>query len=149
MKKKNIIILITVLVALFFLFAGYFIYKDNKLKESNNVIIPKVKYTCTTTAINADDMIYYTKIVIEGTNAGRIVNYYSGIETLYKNDALYEDEITKLTSDNNTSYQSSENNSIYTYNKADTDENNNKIISKTIVDMNNKNIKCLKEKINS
>jgi hypothetical protein len=148
MKNKKIIIIIIVLLALFFLFAGYFIYKDNKLKESNNVIIPKVKYTCTTTAINADDMIYYTKIVIEGTNAGRIVNYYNGVQTLYKSDETYKNNLNSLAKNNETLYQDNGNNSIYTYTKLSADENNNNVVAKTLKDLNNLDMKCVKEKLN-
>ena len=148
MKKKYKIFLMAIL-AIFFIIAGYFIYKNNKLKESNNVIIPKVKYTCTSQAVNNEDLVYYTKIVIEGTNAGRIVNYYSGLEILYKNDSQYNQAINELATDNDTLYQNDGENSIFTYNKSATDENNNVIISKTMTDMNNKNIKCVKEKISS
>ena len=148
MKKKYMIYIIA-LITFSCLFAGYFIYKNNKLKESNNVIIPKVKYTCTSQAVNNEDLVYYTKIVIEGTNAGRIVNYYSGLEILYKNDSQYNQAINELATDNDTLYQNDGENSIFTYNKSATDENNNVIISKTMTDMNNKNIKCVKEKISS
>lgn len=148
MKKKYIIFIIAIMVIIS-LFVSYFIYKNNKLKEANNVIIPKVKYICTSSAEKNEDMIYYTKIVIEGTNAGRIVNYYSGLEILYKSDDLYKQAINKLEADNNTLYQSEGNNTVFTYNKSTTDENNNIIISKTMTDMNNKNINCVKEKINS
>ena len=148
MKKKYMIYIIA-LITFSCLFAGYFIYKNNKLKEANNVIIPKVKYTCTSSAVNNEDMIYYTKIIIEGTNAGRIVNYYSGIEILYKNDSYYKDAIKELATDSEKKYIDEGNNLIYTYNKSNTDDNNNNIISKTILEMNNKNIKCIKEKINN
>ena len=148
MKKKYKIFLMAIL-AIFFIIAGYFIYKNNKIKELNNVIIPKVKYTCTSQAVNNEDLVYYTKIVIEGTNAGRIVNYYSGLEILYKNDSQYNQAINELATDNDTLYQNDGENSIFTYNKSATDENNNVIISKTMTDMNNKNIKCVKEKISS
>ena len=148
MKKKYMIYIIA-LITFSCLFAGYFIYKNNKLKELNNVIIPKVKYTCTSQAVNNEDLVYYTKIVIEGTNAGRIVNYYSGLEILYKNDSQYNQAINELATDNDTLYQNDGENSIFTYNKSATDENNNVIISKTMTDMNNKNIKCVKEKISS
>ena len=149
MKKKNFIIIIIVTMSILFLFVSYFIYKNNKLKEANNIAIPRVKYTCTNSAINNEDMIYYTKIIIEGTNAGRIVNYYSGIETLYKNDSYYKDAIKELATDSEKKYIDEGNNLIYTYNKSNTDDNNNNIISKTILEMNNKNIKCIKEKINN
>lgn len=148
MKNKKIIIII--LIALFIIIiAGYFVYKYNKIKELNNIAIPRVKYTCTNSAINNENMVYYTKIIIEGTNAGRIVNYYSGIEILYKNDTAYKDEIKVLATDDEKKYIDEGDNSIYTYSKSSTDENNNNIISKTINEMNNKNIKCIKEKINS
>ena len=148
MKKKNIIYLITI-IFVFLLISVFLIYKNNKLNKNNNIAIPRVKYTCTNSAINNEDMIYYTKIIIEGTNAGRIVNYYSGIEILYKNDSYYKDAIKELATDSEKKYIDEGNNLIYTYNKSNTDDNNNNIISKTILEMNNKNIKCIKEKINN
>jgi hypothetical protein len=147
MKKKNIIIV--ALIVLIFLFVSYFIYKENKINETKNTIIPKLKYTCTSTAINTDDMIYYKKIVIEGTNAGRIIYYYTGMQTLYKSDEAYKNMLDNLANNNETLYQDNGNNSIYTFTKSSTDENDNNIVVKTIKNLNNINMKCIKDKINS
>lgn len=147
MKKKNMIIV--ALIVLIFLFASYFIYKENKINETKNTIIPKLKYTCTSTAINTEDMIYYKKIVIEGTNAGRIIYYYTGMQTLYKSDETYNNSLNSLAKDNETLYQDIGDNSIYTFAKLSADENNNNVVAKTLKDLNNLDMKCVKEKINS
>ena len=147
MKKKNMIIV--ALIVLIFLFASYFIYKENKINETKNTIIPKLKYTCTSTAINTDDMIYYKKIVIEGTNAGRIIYYYTGMQTLYKSDEAYKNMLDNLANNNDESFQDIGTNSIYTYTKLSADENNNNVVAKTLKDLNNLDMKCIKDKINS
>ncbi len=146
MKTKNKLIIIILSLTMINIICFY--YKEQRLKKYSNIPIPKIKYTCTSTAINTEDMIYYKKIVIEVTNAGRIVNYYNGVQTLYKSDETYNNSLNSLAKDNETLYQDIGDNSIYTFAKLSADENNNNVVAKTLKDLNNLDMKCVKEKIN-